>query len=279
MAHSHDKLRQGLQALDNRDYEAAERLLEDVRLQSPNEIVAVLGLSRALRELGKLPEADSRERSRRIQLNVAAVCVGTRALGPGWRSVVWVQGCPFRCAGCIAPDWIPDRVASLVRPARLAAHLLADPAVDGITISGGEPMMQAEGLAELVRLARRLRDLSVICFTGYRLGRLREDPPSPHVANLLAEADVLIDGPYVAALDDGKGLRGSRNQRVHHLTDRLVTAPYDFHTRPRSAELRIIEGELLVVGVPPPGLLEILDNLAYRSASSAPLFPPRRRSR
>jgi pyruvate-formate lyase-activating enzyme len=40
-------------------------------------------------------------------VQAAETCVGTRALGPGLRSAVWVQGCPFRCTGCIAPDWIP----------------------------------------------------------------------------------------------------------------------------------------------------------------------------
>jgi len=42
-----------------------------------------------------------------LEVQVAETCIGTRALGPGLRSVVWVQGCPFSCAGCIAPDWIP----------------------------------------------------------------------------------------------------------------------------------------------------------------------------
>lgn len=41
-------------------------------------------------------------------LNVAATRVGTRTLGPGVRSVVWVQGCPFHCLGCLAPEWIPN---------------------------------------------------------------------------------------------------------------------------------------------------------------------------
>lgn len=112
-------------------------------------------------------------------LNVAATRVGTRALGPGVRSVVWVQGCPFRCAGCVAPEWIPERPARRADPDRLAAELLADPQVTGFTLSGGEPMSQAAGLARLVRRARLLRDVSVVCFTGYRLERLRTRPPHP----------------------------------------------------------------------------------------------------
>ncbi|MGW5881760.1 4Fe-4S single cluster domain-containing protein [Streptomyces koyangensis] len=186
-------------------------------------------------------------------LNVAATRVGTRALGPGVRSVVWVQGCPFRCAGCVAPEWIPERPARRADPDELAAELLADPQVTGFTLSGGEPMSQAAGLARLVRRARLLRDVSVVCFTGYRLERLRTRPPAPGVPELLAAVDVLIDGTYVAALDDGRGLRGSGNQRVHHLTGRLAECGYDFEGRPRDVEIAVDGPEALLVGVPPRG--------------------------
>ncbi|MFE7302430.1 4Fe-4S single cluster domain-containing protein [Streptomyces sp. NPDC057579] len=183
-------------------------------------------------------------------LNVAATRVGTRALGPGVRSAVWVQGCPFHCAGCLAPEWIPDRPARRADPDDLAAELLADRRVTGLTLSGGEPMEQAAGLARLVRQARRIREVSVICFTGHRLERLRTRPPSPGVPELLAVVDVLIDGVYVAALNDGRGLRGSSNQRVHHLTPRLVDSGYDFQGRARDVEIVVDGREALLVGVP-----------------------------
>jgi anaerobic ribonucleoside-triphosphate reductase activating protein len=201
-------------------------------------------------------------------LNVAATCVGTRALGPGYRAVVWVQGCPFRCRGCVAPEWIPDRPARLVDVRELAAELLADPDVDGLTFSGGEPMAQAAGLARLARAVRAERDVSVICFTGYTEARLRSRPPSAGVAELLAEVDVLIDGQYVDRLDDGRGLRGSSNQVVHHLTDRLRDSGYDFDDRPRTAEIRIGEREVTLVGVPTAELLARLDRALDRRTGS-----------
>ncbi|CAJ58898.1 MULTISPECIES: 4Fe-4S single cluster domain-containing protein [Frankia] len=194
-----------------------------------------------------------------LPLNVAATATGTRALGPGVRSAVWVQGCPFDCAGCVAPDWIPDRPARAVTPEVLAEELCADPAVEGLTFSGGEPMAQAAGLAELIRLARLRRpELSLVCFTGYRLQRLRAAAPSPGVTDLLAAVDVLIDGRYVAALNDDRGLRGSSNQRIHHLTDRL-RGEADYFDGPRRAEIRLGTRDVLVVGVPPRGLLDAVD--------------------
>jgi len=200
------------------------------------------------------------------KLNIAETCVGTRALGPGLRSVAWVQGCPFSCRGCIAPDWIPQRPAREADPGELAAELLADPGVTGLTFSGGEPMAQAEGLAQLITIARQQRDLTLICFTGYRLARLHGSPPGPGVASLLAQTDVLIDGQYVAARNDGRGLRGSSNQRVHFLTGRLRHAEAELTEGPRRAEIRLRERSALLVGVPGPGVQEAFDTAAARSA-------------
>jgi len=198
-------------------------------------------------------------------INVAEICVGTRALGPGIRSVVWVQGCPLRCSGCIAPDWIPQREARLVGPQALAAELLVDPTVSGLTLSGGEPMLQAGPLAAMVLAAREQRDVTIICYSGLTLCELRECPPVPGVADLLDQVDVLIDGPYVAAANDGRGLRGSSNQVVHHLTGRLAGSDDVFVKYPRSAELRVRDRSVLLVGVPPPGLARGVDRAARRA--------------
>jgi anaerobic ribonucleoside-triphosphate reductase activating protein len=180
-------------------------------------------------------------------INVAETCVGTRALGPGLRSAAWVQGCPFDCRGCIAPEWIPQRRAREMTAEELAGELLADADVTGLTFSGGEPMLQAAGLAEVARIARGERDVTLICFTGFRFEELLDIPGA---ASLLSEADVLIDGRYVQARDDDRGLRGSANQRVHHLTGRLAGAGYDFIGGLRRAEVRIHGTEALMVGVP-----------------------------
>jgi anaerobic ribonucleoside-triphosphate reductase activating protein len=197
-------------------------------------------------------------------VQVAATCVGTRALGPGLRSVLWVQGCPFHCAGCIAPGWIPQRTARIVHPGDLADELLADPGVTGLTFSGGEPMVQAAALAEVARYARRIRALTLICFTGYRLARLRSNPPAPGVPALLDQADVLIDGRYVAALNDDRGLRGSSNQRVHFLSGRLTAARDELESGPRRAEFRFREDTATLVGVPAQAVAQAFGKVLRR---------------
>jgi len=201
--------------------------------------------------------------------------VGTKALGPGLRSVVWVQGCPFRCQGCVAPDWIPFGSGRAADPQGLAAMLLADPAVTGLTFSGGEPMHQAAGLAQVIAAARQHRDLTLICFTGYRLAELQRRPPGPGVVDLLAQVDVLIDGRYIAGRNDGVGLRGSANQQVHFLTERLRRWEAELTGGPRRAEIRIRSGAALLVGVPGPGIAEAFGR-GVEQASEAwrPDLPP-----
>lgn len=188
-------------------------------------------------------------------LNIAAIAARTQALGPGMRAAVWVQGCPLHCPGCLAPDWIPFATANQLTPEQVLERLDLD-AITGMTFSGGEPMEQASGLAALVRLARQKKDLDLICFTGYRYERLLKDPPDQGITELLAEVDVLIDGPFIQALNDSIGLRGSSNQRIIHLTSKLKGHPLE--SQKRDVEITITNGELAFIGIPTPGILSAM---------------------
>ncbi|HEX6033239.1 MAG TPA: 4Fe-4S single cluster domain-containing protein, partial [Anaerolineales bacterium] len=179
-----------------------------------------------------------------VQLNIAAIAGHTQALGPGVRAAIWVQGCPLNCRGCLAPDWIPFGPANLMTPEQILARLDLDK-ISGITFSGGEPMEQAAGLAALARLAREKKELNLICFTGYRYERLLNNPPNSGVFELLAEVDVLIDGPFIQSLHDSVGLRGSSNQRVIYLTPRLKE--FDLEASSRKVEINITDGELAFI--------------------------------
>lgn len=120
-------------------------------------------------------------------------------------------------------------------------------------------MEQAGALAALAQLARRKKDLDLICFTGYRYERLVKNPPNGGVPALLAQIDVLIDGPFVQALNDGVGLRGSSNQRVIHLTSRL--SDYDLGSSTRKMEITVRDGELAFVGIPTPAMASALERV------------------
>jgi len=130
-------------------------------------------------------------------------------------------------------------------------------------------MAQAKALAELVRAARVDRDLGVVCFTGYRLERLRAPDAPAGAADLLDAIDVLIDGTYLAARNDGRGLRGSDNQRIHYLTDRYRDNGYDFTGRERDVDIVVTERAAFLVGVPTKRVLAAFENATDRLAASA----------
>ena len=182
----------------------------------------------------------------------------TNVLGPGLRAVIWVQGCKFHCPACIAPDWIPFKPSLKLTPEEVVDRLVADD-ITGLTFSGGEPMEQADALAEVAILAHRKKELNIICFTGYRYQILLRQSPDTGVAKLLSLVDVLIDGPYVNSLNDSRGLRGSTNQRIIHLTDRLK--PSFLEDQTRRIELKIDDGAVTLVGIPTPEITAALGHI------------------
>jgi anaerobic ribonucleoside-triphosphate reductase activating protein len=190
-------------------------------------------------------------------LNIAQIWCGSQTLGPGLRSIVWVQGCLRQCCGCISPEWRPLIDAWLISPEDLAEILLENPDITGLPISGGEPMLQAKLLSKLARYCRAIREIDLICYSGYTLEELRSQPEETGIADFLAEIDVLIDGQYLAALNDDLGLRGSSNQRIHYLTDRLKK--FDFETLTRSIELHTGTDSIVMIGIPSKNMLNTLN--------------------
>ncbi|WBB77770.1 4Fe-4S single cluster domain-containing protein [Micromonospora sp. WMMD882] len=151
-------------------------------------------------------------------LTIAETHPACEVLGPGNRFVVWVQGCPLNCRGCVSPQWIPAGGGRTVPVADLAARIV-DEAVDGLTFSGGEPFAQAGALADLVDAVRARRDLSVLSYSGHTLAHLARHGTDPQ-RRLLSTLDILIDGPYLPRRQASLRWRGSSNQRIHLLSDR-----------------------------------------------------------
>lgn len=93
-----------------------------------------------------------------------------------------------------------------------------------VTFTGGDPLYQAEAIVPLAEEIRR-RGYTIWCYTGFTLEQLRDNEEAPEgSARLLQLIDVLVDGPYIAALrDPGLRFRGSSNQRIIHLEDGKAT--------------------------------------------------------
>ncbi len=134
--------------------------------------------------------------------------------GPGYRTAIFTQGCPYHCPGCHNPDSQPFE-GGTVWALDDVEKKFANPMLDGITLTGGEPAEQAEACAELAHRAHR-RGKNVWTYTGSTLEALTQRANGDaHLKRLLDETDVLVDGPFILAQRSLElDYCGSRNQRV-----------------------------------------------------------------
>jgi len=152
-------------------------------------------------------------------LSIHRTAAPITVLGPGRRAVIWVQGCPFSCPGCIAPETRDISKGQQYSVAALAGWVVEQQDIEGITLSGGEPMYQAEPLASLIDQITSHQDVGVVCYTGYTYEALL-DVGTPAQRALLERIDLLIDGPYLQSQHANLLWRGSENQRLILLTNR-----------------------------------------------------------
>ncbi|MCB1216952.1 radical SAM protein [bacterium] len=192
----------------------------------------------------------------------------TAVLGPGTRAVIWVQGCPFGCPGCIVPESWPSDGGQIVSVNELSDWLLELPEIEGLTLSGGEPMQQPEALCELLDSVRAERDLGVMCYTGYRHEDLLHRG-SPAQQALLERIDLLVDGPYIRHRHAELLWRGSSNQRLLDLSGLYAEVLAELADDSAGLELELDNEGLFFTGVPPrSGFLEQLSaGLASRGIS------------
>ena len=180
------------------------------------------------------------------------------ALGPGRRIGIWFQGCSIRCAGCMSRDtWAFTRDGEPVETVLKRMELwFAD--ADGVTISGGEPFDQTDGLLELLAGLRTRFKGDVLVYSGYDFEVLR----ARHAA-ALGLIDVLISEPFDEAQPTNAPLRGSANQRLHRLTalgeERFAGLDAAKRTGAPSLDLVVCsDGSVWIAGVPHRGDLDRL---------------------
>ena len=95
----------------------------------------------------------------------------------------------------------------------MIAHLGQNPLVRGLTLSGGEPMMQPEPLYLIAKAAKK-KGMNVWCYTGFTLENLLKENRADRM-KLLSVLDVLVDGPFVPHERSLDLLYcGSKNQRL-----------------------------------------------------------------
>lgn len=161
-----------------------------------------------------------------MKLSILDIIEDTTVDGPGFRTAIYCAGCPNACPGCHNPESWNIRNGKMMETDEVLAYVLADEFAD-VTFSGGDPMFQADGFAELARKIKANSLKSIWCYTGYRYEDLLRRPQQ---AELLRWIDVLVDGRFVETLKDPDLLfRGSSNQRLIDVQQSLASGEIRLH--------------------------------------------------
>jgi anaerobic ribonucleoside-triphosphate reductase activating protein len=135
--------------------------------------------------------------------------------GPGIRLVVFSQGCRHRCPGCHNPETHSFDGGENIDIEDILKMMKANPLLDGITFSGGDPFEQANEFAELGRKVKKL-GLNVMTYTGYTYEEIMENMDEENGwKSLLDVTDILVDGPFqIDKKSFSLRFKGSTNQRI-----------------------------------------------------------------
>lgn len=164
------------------------------------------------------------------KLRIAGVEPESFVDGPGIRFTIFTQGCSHHCPGCHNPQTHDFNGGHDVALSELMSMIEENPLLDGVTLSGGDPMFQA---AALVPLAREIKErgMNLVIFTGFTFERLMAmKDEKPEMLELLSFADILIDGPFVMAKRCMQvKFRGSLNQRIIDVQESLSAGHVVLH--------------------------------------------------
>jgi len=164
-----------------------------------------------------------------VKIRIAKIVHDSLVDGPGRRTVLFVQGCPIQCPGCQNPH-LQDADGGREMDVEDALTLVLEHGLP-LTVSGGEPFAQAEAVDLLLTWYRAFgpADADVVVYSGFVYEDLVMMADAvPGIKGVLAQADVLVDGPYIRELDhDRMQWRGSSNQRVIDLRQTITVRRKD----------------------------------------------------
>jgi anaerobic ribonucleoside-triphosphate reductase activating protein len=149
------------------------------------------------------------------KVNLHSMIPDSEVNGPGKRLTIWFHGCPFACAGCFNPHtW--DFKNKNIKTVLEVVNIINNYTGDGITFSGGEPMMQAKSFYNILQQIDIDRfPKGIICFTGMEMEEIKQVPLVQQCMDLI---DVTVVGRFVESLKQDKNLAGSSNQQFVYST-------------------------------------------------------------
>ncbi len=152
------------------------------------------------------------------QLNLLFTYPETIVDGDGIRYSIYLAGCRHHCVGCQNPEtWKAKQGTPLTEEAirRIVREINANPLLDGITFSGGDPFYNPEAFLLFIKRIKEETRQNIWCYTGYTYEELLADS---QLSVILPYIDTLVDGKFIQAeYSPFLEFRGSANQRIIHL--------------------------------------------------------------
>lgn len=167
-----------------------------------------------------IPESELHNRNQHNKLIIAGFEKESIVDGPGFRYVIFVQGCPHHCEGCHNPDTWEFNKGNVYDIQDIFKDIIKNPMLKGVTFSGGEPFMQPLALYELYKLLINYytsinKKFDFMCYTGFKLNTLQKSD-NKGTKNFLNCLDYIVDDRFdiTKKTMDAK-FRGSYNQKMY----------------------------------------------------------------
>lgn len=146
-------------------------------------------------------------------MNYCGIYKSDSCNGEGWRTVLFVSGCNHNCKNCQNPKtWDKNYGKEFTDEAlNILIEQLQKPYIDGLTLSGGDPLFP-DNKEEILRICKTIKTIlpekTIWLYTGYKYEEIKD-------LEIMNYIDVLVDGPFIEEQKDlTLAFRGSKNQRI-----------------------------------------------------------------
>ena len=125
-------------------------------------------------------------------LNIYHIEKANNVNGNGCRYIIWLQGCRFYCKACWNKQTWHFKKNKILSIDQILNDIKKQPNLQGITLTGGEPLLQANELIKLIQLIKQQTSLELHIFTGFE----QAENKTANQQKLINFADTIVFGRF-----------------------------------------------------------------------------------